>query len=100
MGYLIGRLLKAIKKLCPKDNLFQTIKTIFNRIDYYSNKPTYVAVLETISFVERSLGREMFSISKTKHKAIANWLACLVVSFTVQFHPSCNKLEPYFHNKW
>ena len=50
--------------------------------------------------VERSLGREMFSISKTNYKAIANWLACLVVSATVQFHPSCVKLEPYFRNMW
>ena len=47
---------------------------------------------------EKALGKEMFSIGKAKHKAIANWLACLVVSSTVQFHPSCDKLEPYFRN--
>ena len=70
-SYPIGTLLEALKKLCPKDNLFQTIKTIFIKKDYYSNKPTYVGVLETISF-ERSLGKEMFSISNTKHKTISN----------------------------
>ena len=32
-SYPIGTLLEALKKLCPKDNLFQTIKTIFNKKD-------------------------------------------------------------------
>ena len=62
----------------PQRNLFQTIKTIFNKRDYNTNKPTYVVVLETSTFVEKALGKEMFSIGKSK---LAD-------------------REPYFHNTW
>ena len=42
----------------------------------------------------------MFSWNGTGRDQIANWLACLVVSATIQFHPSCDKLEPYFRTVW
>ena len=98
--YPIATLLEALKKLCPKDNLFQTVKTIYNKKDYYTNKSTYVAILDTVAFVEKLLEKEMLSVGKTKQKEFVNWVACSVVAATVQFHPSCDKLEPYFRNTW
>ena len=76
------------------------VKPIYNKKDYYTNKSTYIAILDTVAFTEKLLGKEMLSVGKTKQKEFVNWVACSVVAATVQFHPSCDKLEPYFRNTW
>ena len=42
----------------------------------------------------------MLSVGKNKQKEFVNWVPCSVVAATVQFHPTCDKIEPHFRNTW
>ena len=57
-------------------------------------------MLDTITSVENSIGKDMFNVGGQKEEKIAKWMACLVVAATVQFHLNCDKLAPYFREEW
>ena len=59
-----------------------------------------MAILDTIAYMEKSLGKEMLAVNGKNQEKFVNWVACSVVTATVQFHPSCDKLEPYFRKTW
>lgn len=59
-----------------------------------------MAIQDTIEFVEKFLGKEILSIDGKLQENFVNWVACCVVAATAQFHPSCDKIEPFFRKTW